>query len=106
MGDKYEVFAGYRRVEAARRAGHTTIPAIVDEISDTQAKLRSLMLNILHKKRTVTERVEAYRELMPLDHAWGTYRGLARAIGYRTSKSPRILKRKRCASDSSPTALR
>ena len=36
-GERYEVIAGSLRAEAARRAGHTTIPAIVLAVADADA---------------------------------------------------------------------
>jgi ParB/RepB/Spo0J family partition protein len=77
---KFAVYDGWRRVEAARGAGHPTIPAIVDEVSGAEAKRLSLKLNLLHKKLTVHERVAAYQDLMNLHPAWGSIYALAKAI--------------------------
>jgi ParB/RepB/Spo0J family partition protein len=81
VGEKYEVYAGSRRVAAARMAGLTTIPAIVDEVSDAEAKRISLVENILRKRLSVVERVEGYKDLMELDPVYRIREVLARATG-------------------------
>jgi ParB family chromosome partitioning protein len=79
-GDMYEVIAGSRRVAAARRAGHTTIPAIVVEVTDARAKLLSLIENLQRKDISIIERVEGYKALLDLNPAY-TYYTLAQDIG-------------------------
>jgi ParB family chromosome partitioning protein len=52
----YEVIAGGRRVEAARKAGLKTITVVVVEVSDTEALLRSLIENVHRKDLSLEER--------------------------------------------------
>jgi ParB/RepB/Spo0J family partition protein len=80
-GERYEVIAGSRRVEAARRAGHTTIPAIVHEITDAQAIRISLIENLHRKDLTLAERVEGYKELQAVDPLLHSPSALAKATG-------------------------
>jgi ParB/RepB/Spo0J family partition protein len=80
-GEQYEVLAGLRRGEAARRAGQTTIPAIVYEGTDAHAKRLSLVENIQRKNLSLVERVEAYKALQELDPMYSNHRALAKAIG-------------------------
>jgi ParB/RepB/Spo0J family partition protein len=80
MGEGYQVIIGSRRVAAARQAGLTTIPAIVDEVTDVQATLFSLIENLQRKDLTLSERVEGYKALLDLQPTF-TYQALAKAIG-------------------------
>jgi hypothetical protein len=76
----YGVIAGSHRVAAARRSGHTTIPAIVVEVTDALAKLFSLIENPQRKDISLMERVEGYKALLDLNPAY-TYYTLAQDIG-------------------------
>jgi ParB/RepB/Spo0J family partition protein len=80
MGEGYQVIIGSRRVAAARQAGLTTIPAIVDEVTDVQATLFSLIENLQRKDLTLSERVEGYKALLDLNPTY-TYSTLAQDIG-------------------------
>jgi ParB/RepB/Spo0J family partition protein len=81
MGEGYEVLIGSRRVAAARRAGHTTIPSlVVDDVTDAQATLFSLIENLKRKDLTLSERVAGYKALLDLEPSF-TYQRLAQAIG-------------------------
>jgi ParB/RepB/Spo0J family partition protein len=84
-GRKYEVIVGSRRVQAAREAGLATIPAIVVEVTDSQAHRMSLIENKHHKDLTLSERVEAYKELLTLNPSY-TYQTLAEDIGVSRQK--------------------
>jgi ParB/RepB/Spo0J family partition protein len=77
-GDTYEVIAGSRRVQAARSAGHQTIPAIVVEVSHSQAVLVSLIENIQRKDLSLAERVEGYKALQRLNPEYHSHRSLAK----------------------------
>jgi ParB/RepB/Spo0J family partition protein len=86
VGEKYEVYVGSRRVPAAQQAGHTTITAIVDEVTDAQAKLISLIENLQRQDISVVERVEAYKELEALEPAYNKRAALAKAVGVTPQK--------------------
>jgi ParB/RepB/Spo0J family partition protein len=86
VGGKYEVYKGSRRVAAARKAGHTTIPAIVQEVTDSEAALRSLIENLQRKDLTVVERVAGYKALQALDPVYFNLHELARATGLSPQK--------------------
>jgi ParB/RepB/Spo0J family partition protein len=86
VGEKFEVYDGFRRVAAARNAGHGTIPAIVEELTDAQAMLRSLIENLQRKDLTVVERVEGYKALQELDPVYSNLHELARATGLSPQK--------------------
>jgi ParB/RepB/Spo0J family partition protein len=80
-GEGYEVIAGSRRTEAARRAGLTTIPASVLELTNVQTKLISLIENLQRQDISVVERVEAYKELQALEPAYSNRAALADVAG-------------------------
>ena len=80
-GEGYEVIAGYRRTEAAGRAGLTTIPASVLELTDVQAILTSLIENIQRKDLSLEERVVTYQQLQALEPEYRSQRALAKSIG-------------------------
>jgi ParB/RepB/Spo0J family partition protein len=81
MGEGYEVIAGSRRTAAAREAGLMTIPAMVVEVTDAQAKRISVIENLHRKGITLEERVAGYKELQDLDPARSSHRELAKVIG-------------------------
>lgn len=60
VGDEYEVVYGHRRVEAARRAGLTEVPAIVEGIDDTDALIQALIENVVREDMTQTDEGAAY----------------------------------------------
>jgi ParB/RepB/Spo0J family partition protein len=79
-GEQYEVYAGSRRLQAARRAGHSTIPCIVGEVTDLQVILISLIENVQRKDLSLDERVETYKALQLLDPEYSSHRAIAKAI--------------------------
>ena len=81
VGEKYEVYDGFRRVRASRDAGLKTIPAIVEEVTEAQAALFSLIENLQRKDLTVVERVEGYKALQALDPVYHSKHELARVTG-------------------------
>lgn len=46
VADRYEIVYGHRRVEAARRAGLTVIPAIIEGLDDADAMVQALIENL------------------------------------------------------------
>jgi ParB family transcriptional regulator, chromosome partitioning protein len=78
-GGAYELVMGERRWRASRRAGLTTIPAIVRETPDTDM-LRDALLENLHRQQLdPLEEAAAYQQL--LDDFGATHEQLAQKIG-------------------------
>lgn len=82
--DSYEVIIGSRRLTAAEQVGLLSVPVIVQDISDVDATVRSLVENIQRGDLSLEERVEAYQRLSDMDpDRFGEPRDLARATGRR-----------------------
>jgi ParB/RepB/Spo0J family partition protein len=82
VGDKYEIIVGSRRFEAAKEAELDTIPAIVNEMSDSEAVAASLVENLQRGDLALEERVSGYKMLMELDpERYGSYRKIAKVLG-------------------------
>ena len=82
--DNYEVIIGSRRLTAAEQVGLLSVPVIVQDISDVDATVRSLVENIQRGDLSLEERVEAYQRLTDMDpDRFGEPRDLARATGRR-----------------------
>ena len=80
--DRYEIIIGARRLTAAQQIGLSTVPMIVQDISDADAIVRSLVENLQRGDLSLEERVEAYKRLQEIDPTrFGNTRGLARATG-------------------------
>ena len=78
-GDGYEIVAGERRWRAASQAGLHEIPALVKELSDTEALQAALIENIQREDLDALEEAEAYHRLMR-DHGL-TQEDVAQAVG-------------------------
>ena len=80
--NQYRLIAGGRRVRAAVRAGHTTIPAfIVDDLSDNQALVIMLIENMQREELEPLEEARGMAELR--DRFKHTERDLAAILGLR-----------------------
>src|SRR4028119_107617 len=66
VGDKYELVAGERRYRAAREAGLTDIPAVVREMSDSEAVRFALMENLQREDLNPVEETEGILELLSI----------------------------------------
>lgn len=66
LGDKYELIAGERRFIAAQKAGLTEIPAVVKEMSDSQAMECALTENLQREDLNPVEETEAILDLLAL----------------------------------------
>jgi len=62
--DAYELIAGERRWRAARRAGLTTIPAIVRAVDDTRSLEQALVENVQREDLNPIDEATAYRQLI------------------------------------------
>ena len=78
----YEVIIGARRLTAARQIGLPSVPVIVQDISDSDAIVRSLMENIQRGDLSLEERVQAFKRLQESSPGrYGDTGDLARAVG-------------------------
>lgn len=60
----YELVAGERRLRAARRAGLTTVPVLVRDLSDAETLEISIVENIQRENLNPVEEAQAYQRLM------------------------------------------
>lgn len=59
---KFQILAGHNRSQAAKLAGLTTIPAIVEDVDDDQATLILVESNLQHREKLLpSEKAWAYR---------------------------------------------
>ena len=78
----YKVIIGSRRLASAKELGLPFVPVVVQEISDADAIVRSLVENLQRGDLSLEDRVEAYKRLQDIDtERFGTAQGLARALG-------------------------
>lgn len=64
VGKGYEIIAGERRYQAARRVGLKTVPVIVKEIDDDASLELALIENIQRSDLNSIEEARAYKELL------------------------------------------
>lgn len=69
QGERYQLIAGARRVQAARELGLEAVPALVRELNDVQARELALVENLQREG------------LNPLEETWGTLDLLALKLG-------------------------
>jgi ParB family chromosome partitioning protein len=60
----YEIIAGERRVRACKRAGFSTVPAIIRDFSDEQMMQIALLENLQRENLTAIEEAMAYKEII------------------------------------------
>ena len=63
-GGRYELIAGERRWRAAKRAGMTTVPAIVKTTTDTHSLEQALVENLHRQDLNPLEEAAAYQQLI------------------------------------------
>ena len=61
--EQYEIVYGHRRVEAARRAGLETIPAIVEGLDDDEALIQALIENVQREDMSDVDKGRAFAEM-------------------------------------------
>jgi ParB family chromosome partitioning protein len=80
MGEKqYEIIAGERRFQAAKKAGLKTIPAVVRALSDQAAMVIGLIENIQREQLSALEEAQAFSRLL-LEFKM-THEDVASAVG-------------------------
>jgi ParB family transcriptional regulator, chromosome partitioning protein len=72
VGDKYELVAGERRYRAAQQVGLTDIPAVVREMSDTEAVRFALTENLQREDLNSVEETEGILELLAITLEYST----------------------------------
>ena len=63
-GSGYQLIAGERRLRAAQKAGLATVPIIVKEVDEQNAREIALIENLLRKDLNVVEEAEGYQSLI------------------------------------------
>ena len=66
-GALFELVYGHRRVEAARRAGLTEVPAFIESVEDTDALIQALIENVQREDMSELDQGKAYRLLRELE---------------------------------------
>ena len=77
-GQSYEIVAGERRYQAAKRAGLKEVPVIIREVSDDEVFQLALIENLQRADLTPIEEAQGYRQL--LDAKGLTQEGLAKVL--------------------------
>jgi ParB/RepB/Spo0J family partition protein len=80
IGDRFEVVAGARRLEACRRLRWSTVPCIIRKLSDKESYEASLIENIQRKTMNPLEEASAFEKYVQQE-GWGGETALARQIG-------------------------
>jgi ParB family chromosome partitioning protein len=75
----YELIAGERRLRAAKKLGMERIPAVVREMSDTEAASAALIENLQREGLTAIEEAVAYQKLIRIHGL--TQESLAQRLG-------------------------
>lgn len=75
----YELIAGERRYRAAQSLGWTTIPAIINNLTDDESASLALIENLQRENLNPIDEAQAYSNLMELNHL--TQTELAKEIG-------------------------
>jgi ParB family chromosome partitioning protein len=89
----YEIVAGERRWRASKMAGREEIPAIVVDLNEKEALVRSLVENIHREELTSIEKENAIYELWKSGN-YKTYEELGKALGYDRASVYHILEAK------------
>lgn len=89
-GEKYEIIAGERRWRAAKIAGLNEIPAIIREVSDSQALELALVENIQRQDLSPLEEATGYQRLM--DEFKYTQEQLSKIVGKSRSHVANLLR--------------
>ncbi len=76
---RYEIIAGERRFRAVSKLGWATIPAIINNLSDTETASVALIENLQREELSPIEEAYAYSQLIELHQL--TQEGLANQLG-------------------------
>ena len=75
----YDIVAGERRFRASKKAGLTTIPAIIEEFTDDEMMQISLLENLQREDLTAIEEAKAYKSIIEASNI--TQDELAKRVG-------------------------
>ena len=75
----YDIVAGERRFRASKKAGLTTIPAIIEDFSDDEMMQISLLENLQREDLTAIEEAKAYKSIIDASNI--TQDELAKRVG-------------------------
>ena len=75
----YDIVAGERRFRASKKAGLTTIPAIIEDFSDDEMMQISLLENLQREDLTAIEEAKAYKSIIDTSNI--TQDELAKRVG-------------------------
>ena len=89
-GERFELIAGERRWRAARRAGLTTIPAVIRPIDDSTSLEQALVENLHRQDLNPLEEAGAYQQL--IEDFGLTQEDVARRVGRSRSAVANILR--------------
>ncbi|MDO4539015.1 MAG: ParB/RepB/Spo0J family partition protein [Coriobacteriales bacterium] len=64
QGEKYQIIAGERRYQAARRAGLVSVPVVVREVSDSEVLQLALIENLQRSDLNPLEAARGYQKLI------------------------------------------
>lgn len=76
---KYEIIAGERRYRAVKLLKWSTVPAIIEKMSDRETASLALIENLQRSQLSSVEEAQAYHQLMDLNHL--TQSALAKGMG-------------------------
>ncbi len=89
-GDRFQLVAGERRLRAAKLLGWSSIPALVEEVSDLDAALRGLVENEQHQDVNPLERARGFKRLTDPPFSL-SQEEVARRVGLERSMVSRLL---------------
>lgn len=81
VNGKVEVVAGGRRLRAAKKAGLTTVPVIVKDLTDTQAMELQIIENEQREDVSALDQAAGFQKLMKMDPKTYTVEHLAQRVG-------------------------
>jgi ParB family chromosome partitioning protein len=94
---KYEVVAGRGRLQELKKLGEKNIPVIIEDLTDEQAKLQSIIENIQRNNLSPMEMANAFKNILTLapkvrsgDRYTG-YRWLAKKTGLTESRISQVM---------------
>src|SRR5262245_50393581 len=85
----YEIVYGHRRVEAARRAGLSHIPADIDDLSDADSVKQAIVENVVREDMSEFQKGEAFSQLH--NRYAMSLQGISEFVGLKPSSISRFI---------------